>query len=119
MDRQRVRRWRTRYSKARRKLAKVEQAGSDKDLREVIEQVLADEPRPGGPSKFSAEQIAQLIAIACKKPQEYGVPISHWTPPDLARILIKEGIVPTISPRQVDRFLKKRPRFGHTKASAG
>ncbi len=66
---------------------------------------LADAQRPGGPTTFSLEQILQLFAIACEKPEHYGRPISHWTARDLADEAIKQGIVTTISPRHVGRLL--------------
>ena len=76
-------------------------------LREAIEQTLADEARSGVPSTFSAEQIVQIVAIACEQPQASGYPISHWTPKEVARESIKRGIVTSISERQVGRFLKR------------
>lgn len=51
---------------------------SQKDI--PVAERLADAERPGGPTTFSLEQILQLFAIACEKPQNYGRPISHWTP---------------------------------------
>ena len=70
----------------------------------VIER-LQDAERSGGPSTFSLEQILQLFAIACEQPEDYGRPISHWTPRELADEVSKQGIVETISPRHVGRLL--------------
>ena len=53
---------------------------------------LADAPRPGGPMTFNLEQILQLFAIACQKPEDYGRPISHWTPRELSDEVKKLGI---------------------------
>lgn len=72
----------------------------------VVER-LADAERPGGPMTFSLEQILQLFAIACEKPDDYGRPISHWSARELADELIKQGIVETISPRHVGRLLEE------------
>lgn len=66
---------------------------------------LKDAPRPGAPATFSVEQITQLYAIACAPPEQYGRPISHWSPQELADELINQGIVETISPRHVGRLL--------------
>lgn len=66
---------------------------------------LADAQRPGGPTTFSLEQILQLFAIACEKPEDYGRPISHWTARDLAEEMVKLGIVTSISPRHVGRLM--------------
>ena len=72
-----------------------------------IEARLQDEPRSGSPGKFSAEQIAHLIALACEEPQASGYPVSHWTPGELVQEAVKRGIVSSISERQMGRFLKR------------
>jgi putative transposase len=71
-----------------------------------IEERLQDWPRSGSPGKFSAEQLVQLIALACEAPQDSGYPVSHWTPQEIAAEASKRGIVESISPRPVGRFLK-------------
>lgn len=119
IDRQRVRRWRGRWSAARDRLIGAEAEGaSDKDFEALIVDVLRDESRCGVPPKFSPEQVAGIIALACEPPSDSGLPVSHWTPPELAREAVKRGIVESISPRQVDRFLTRRA-FGHTSRSTG
>jgi putative transposase len=119
VDRQRVRRWRGRWTGAEKRLAAAEAEGAtDKDLKAMIVGVLSDAPRCGGPPKFSPEQVVQIIALACEPPSESGLPVSHWTPPELAREAVERGIVDSISPRQVDRFLARRA-FGHTSRSTG
>jgi transposase len=72
-----------------------------------LEERLQDLPRSGSPGKFSAEQLAQIIALACEDPRASGYPVSHWTPKEVAAEAIKRGIVESISPRQVGRFLKR------------
>ncbi|MGF1457675.1 MAG: helix-turn-helix domain-containing protein, partial [Leptolyngbyaceae cyanobacterium] len=66
---------------------------------------LADAPRPGAPATFTLEQITQLYALACAPPEQYGRPLSHWTPRELADELVKQGIVESISGRHVGRLL--------------
>ena len=66
---------------------------------------LADAPRPGAPATFTLEQITQLYALACAPPEQYGRPISHWTPRELADELVNQGIVERISGRHVGRLL--------------
>lgn len=75
-------------------------------LLNLIEQGLADAPRSGGPGKFSAEQIVQIVGIACEDPQASGYPTSHWTSGEIALEAIKRRLVESISARQVGRFLK-------------
>lgn len=67
---------------------------------------LQDDPRPGTPQTFTAEQWCQMIALACESPAVSERPISHWTPRELADEAIKRGIVKNISVRHVGRFLK-------------
>jgi putative transposase len=107
VDRQRVRRWRARWCSVEARLSQAEVEGaSEKELTELINEVLSDEYRSGVTPKFSAEQVTQILAVACERPDESGYPVSHWTPKELATELIKRKIVSSISPRHVDRFLK-------------
>lgn len=68
---------------------------------------LQDAERSGAPATFSLEQVLQLFAIACEKPEGYGRPISHWTAPELAEEVVKLGIVDHIFPRHVGRLLEE------------
>jgi putative transposase len=70
-------------------------------------EILKDKPRPGSPATFSPEQIVAVIAVGCEDPKLSDYPISHWTPGDLRREVIKRGIVQEVSARQVGRFLKR------------
>ena len=109
IDRQRVRRWRHRWARGMASLLTAEAAGAtDQDLEKLIIGVLTDVIRSGAPARFSAEQVAGIIALACELPADSGLPVSHWTPGELAREAAKRGIVESISPRQVDRFLAMR-----------
>lgn len=69
---------------------------------------LEDAPRPGKPSRISAEQICKIVALACEAPERSGRPISQWTGKELADELMSREIVQTISPRHAQRLLKKR-----------
>jgi hypothetical protein len=105
---ERVSRWRVRWARAHERLAAAEGKGaSDKDLEALVIEVLSDRARPGAPTTFTPEQVTDIIALACEKPSDSGLPVSHWTPPEVAREAIKRGIVESISARQVDRFLKR------------
>ena len=68
---------------------------------------LADAPRSGAPATITPEQICAIVALACERPQQGGTPLSHWSTSDLAREAVRRGIVSSISPRQVGRFLKR------------
>jgi len=102
-----ARKWRGRWIEAEAELNVAEaEEDSDKRLPPLIEAVLSDASRPGAPVTFSAEQVVQLVAIACEAPEDSERPISHWTAREVAEEGIKRGIVESISPRQVGRFLK-------------
>ena len=101
-----VRIWRKRWLGAVSQLLEVEEIADDKELEAHIVAVLSDQPRPGTPATFSAEQICRIIAVACEEVEESGRPITEWTPRELADEVSKRGIVEHISPRQVGRFLK-------------
>ena len=96
--------WRARWAAAEAQLAAVE--GDTADLKRLIARVLADAPRPGAPDTFTAEQIVQIINLACTPPADAGRPVAAWTPRELAAEAVKRQIVPTISPTSVGRFLK-------------
>jgi putative transposase len=109
INRETARLWRRVWSDAQELLAaaeKEEEETSEKALRECVEGVLADAPRSGAPATFAPEQIVQIVALACEDPPEgSGRPVSHWTPRELADEAVKRGIVGSISPRSVGRFL--------------
>jgi transposase len=79
------------------------QAASLDDL--DVHERLSDVPRPGRPAQITAEQICQMIALACEAPSER--PISHWTGREIADEVMARGIVTQISPRHAARLLKK------------
>ena len=106
LERHCVGKWRARWDAEARCLATAEQEATDKQLAALIEQVLADAPRSGAPAKFMAEQIVRIIALACENPVESARPVTHWTRAELADEAVRRGIVESISPRQVGRFLK-------------
>jgi putative transposase len=106
VDHETVRRWRDRWRAAEARLQAIEATGKPKELGQAIEALLTDEQRPGAPSPFTFEQYMQIMAIACETPAEADRPVSAWTPRELADEAVKRGIVPKISPRTVERFLK-------------
>jgi putative transposase len=90
-----ARHWRRRW---------LQEAGVPLEERSVAER-LADGPRSGAPARISAEQICQIVALACEPPSASGRPISHWTPRELAEEAVRRGVVERVSPRSVGRFL--------------
>ena len=105
LDRGQVRLWRSRWIEATEKLASAEEKQvSEKNLTKLIEEILSDGPRPGTPKFFRVEQTVEIVALACESPKKSGLPISHWTPKELANEAVKRGIVTKISSRSVGRF---------------
>lgn len=70
---------------------------------------LRDAPRPGAPVRIQAEQVTQILALACTVPEDASRPISHWTARELADEIKKRGIVDRISGRHAARLLKRGP----------
>jgi transposase len=102
-----VGRWRRRWANAWNRLIDIECRESRAVLRRAIETVLSDEPRPGAPGKFTPEQVVQILAVACEPPEKSGRPITHWTVLELTDEVIQRGIVDSISPAQVRRYLRE------------
>jgi putative transposase len=98
--------WRRRWVHAFQRLVLVECGEKNAGLPRAIERLLSDSPRRGWAGKFSPEQVTQIIAVACEPPERCGRPVTHWTPRELADEVKKRSIVPSISVRQVGRFLK-------------
>lgn len=69
---------------------------------------LEDAPRSGKPARISAEQVCQITALACEKPNEQSQrPISQWSNREIADEVMRRGIVKTISARHAARLLKR------------
>lgn len=92
-----VRHWRTRWLGL--------QAISLDDL--SVAERLEDAPRPGAPARITAEQVCQIVALACEAPEKVGRPISQWTGREIAEEIMARGIVETISERHAERLLKR------------
>jgi transposase len=98
--------WRRRWQDAFPNLIRIE-CEDPPALRKAIEDLLSDEPRPGCPGKFTAEQLTLLLALACEPPAKSGRPITHWTGQELADEAVARGIVESISASQVNRYLRE------------
>ena len=99
--------WRHRWAAASVGLAQAEAAGvTRRALEALMLGVLQDAPRAGAPGKFTAEEIVQIIALACEPPPAT-CPVTHWTPQELRLEVLRRGLVSAISVRTVGRFLKR------------
>ncbi len=68
---------------------------------------LSDALRSGAPCRITAEEVCAIIALACKRPRDCGLPLSHWSASDLAREALRQELVVQLSPRSAGRFLKR------------
>jgi len=114
-----VRCWYQRWQTCQSELDRLEaeyQVGttSETRYRREIETLLSDAKRPGAPATFSEAQKQQIIAMATRKPEDEGVPVTHWSHEILAQTAVDKGIVKSISVAQIGRFLKE----GHPPASS-
>ena len=106
-NRSTVRLWGKRWTEAFPQLQSAEVQGATKgELKQLLQTILSDAPRPGAPGKFTPEQQVAILAVACEAPEQYGCPVTHWTPRELALAAVQQGIVSQISARTVSRLLE-------------
>jgi putative transposase len=79
LERHSVGRWRKRWQDSFEALLAIEMNEPKAALERAIRDVLRDAHRSGAPSKFTAEQIVQLVSIACESPRDSGRPVDDWT----------------------------------------
>ena len=114
LSQDKVSKWRCRFVKEAEYLSNVAQTKPE-ELEEAVEEFLRDRPRSGAPCEFTEIQIIQILEMACRNPSEFGYELSHRNTPKLAEAVAKAGIVDTISPSSVNRFLK----YGRYTAAQG
>lgn len=107
LNRNQVGIWRRRWQQSFEALVSAQCKLSHAGLCRLLQDVLSDAPRSGSPGVFTAEQVTQVLAVACESPQLSGRPINEWTSRELADEVIKRNIVDSISPSQVGRYLKE------------
>ena len=99
--------WRRRWADSFEALIAIECRETNATLYRAIQQVLGDAPRSGAPGTFTAEQVTQILAVACEPPENSGRPINCWTHRELTDEVIRRGIVPSISKSQVGSYLQE------------
>jgi hypothetical protein len=107
VDRTTVSRWRNRWVEHQEKLGLIEEKEVGLSYVTAVESVLKDITRSGAPGKFTSEQLCQIINVTCETPDQNDLPLSHWTLPDLARELVKRGIVESISTTKLGQILNE------------
>jgi len=99
--------WRRRWAASFEALIAIECRETNATLYRSIQQVLSDAPRSGAPGTFTAEQVTQILAVACEPPENAGRPINCWTHRELTDEVIMRAIVPSISKSQVGSYLRE------------
>ena len=79
LDRKPVGLWRRRWAQSFEALVAIECRETNATLYRAIQQVLSDAQRIGAPCTFTAEQVTQILAVACEPPKNSGRPVNHWT----------------------------------------
>src|SRR5215510_14646972 len=67
---------------------------------------LRDAPRGGTRRIFTSLQRAQVVALACSAPRQYGKPWQRWSGEKLAQVAIEQGIVARIAPGTIRPWLR-------------
>ncbi|MDX1910864.1 MAG: helix-turn-helix domain-containing protein [Saprospiraceae bacterium] len=109
-----VKSWRRRWAAQYSTLLEFEkgkdgQGVSDGELLDAMLGLVSDLDRSGAPARITLAQKQQIIALACDKPDTYGVQMTDWTHEMLAKVAMAQGIVDTISRRHLGGILKKKP----------
>jgi transposase len=67
---------------------------------------LGDRPRPGRQRTFPKTAEAEVKALACELPAQSEVPLARWSYTELAAEAVSRGVVESISPSTVGRWLR-------------
>jgi len=68
--------------------------------------ILQASTRAGAPRHFSALVRAQIVALACSPPRQYGKPWQRWSSEKLAQVAVEQQIVVAIAPGTIRRWLR-------------
>jgi len=105
-----IRKWSKRWKRANKELSELEATDiKDRDYRKRIIRALSDATRTGRPVVFTAEQVVQIIAMACEVRDDSEEATSHWTWGNIVRESVNRGIVKEISASSVGRFFIGSP----------
>jgi transposase len=63
---------------------------------------------PGRPRRIDEQARERIVAVALSRPQDLGLPFTHWSLPKLRDHLIESGIVESISHEGVRQVLAER-----------
>jgi hypothetical protein len=102
--------WRNRwYDRTKDKDITLDAEGkelSDIAIISRIKEILSDNYRSGCPPRITEQMWSRLQALACDKPENYGLPFTTWTHEELSKQAKRLGI--DICPSHYGVLLKKR-----------
>ena len=107
LERHCVGRWRRRWQESYEALLSIQLNEPCAALVRAIKDVLRDAHRCGAPWKFTAQQVVELVSVACEDPQLSGRPINTWTGRELADEMQKRNAVDSISVSRVNELLRE------------
>ena len=93
LERHSVGRWRRRWQESYAALLSIQLNEPCAVLVRAVEDVLRDAHRSGAPWKFTAQQVVELVSIACEDPRLSGPPVNNWTGRELADEMQKRNTV--------------------------
>jgi len=99
--------WRRRWIGNQEKLLLWDEEETGIHYKRCVLSLLSDAERPGSPCKFTPEQICKIVNVACEKPEDIGLPLSHWSLSSLATECVKRHIIDSISTSQLAVFLNQ------------
>jgi transposase len=106
LGRHAVGRWRRRWQESYSALLAIQMNEPKAALERALMDVLRDAHRSGTTCKVSAEQVVQLVSIACEEPRASGRPVESWTGAELADEIQKREVVDSISVSRVNELLR-------------
>ena len=80
---------------------------------------LADAPRPGVQPRLSAEQVCQILALACERPNGSGRPISQWSHRELADEIVRSRYYRPHLATSCVAVVEKRPTCSRIESAIG
>lgn len=93
-SRETARRWRQRYEQRRAEAPFA-------PVRELLE----DEGRVGRPASLPDTLWVDLLSLVTTSPEQHGLPFTHWTSEEMARLAVDKGWTPHLSASYVREFL--------------
>lgn len=106
LGRHAVGRWRRRWQESYDALLSIQLNEPKSVLIRAVTDVLRDAHRSGTTCKFSAQQVIELVSIACESPRSSGRPVEDWTGAELGDEMQKRKVVDSISVSRVNELLR-------------